>query len=338
MMENATLALLGSFTTPSNSRPSLKSLRYYFHVAVTLLSIVGISGNSIVVLVLVFHRHLRKKLTTVLILNQSVVDLTCSVLLLITYAYEAESPIKKYLTHADKVACLLLDAKLLLFCSLNASNLCLVVITMERYLMIVHPIKHRNWITKMRLVAMATAGWLLGWIWNAAPTIPYVWIAKRKCIAFRWPDKELQSTFGVVYTVGTFLLPVFFIVFAYSHMLIVLRKRSSQVGDVTNNVKKLSSAQMNLTKTMVVVTVVFLLCWTPNQIYYLLYNLGFKLRLGSPSWLVTQYLCFINCCFNPFVYAYKYEGVKAVLKKKLCSQKNSSNRQPPTLSNESPNV
>ncbi|ELT94259.1 hypothetical protein CAPTEDRAFT_127027 [Capitella teleta] len=291
-------------------------VQYSFNVAVAVLSTAGIFGNIIVVLILVYYKNLRKKMTTTLILNQSVVDLTCSVFLLITYSYEAESPLQVYTSIGDGLVCLLLDAKYLVFCSLNASNLCLVVITLERYLMIVHPIMHRNWITKPRLVAMATCAWVLGFAWNTGPTIPFVYVKDGRCVLFRWPDRKLQSTFGVVYSTGTFLVPVFFFIVAYSHMLIVLSKRVTQVAGETNT-NKLSNAQVNVTKTMVVVTAVFLVCWTPNQIYYLLFNLGFNLRLGSPEWLVTQYLCFINCCCNPFIYAFKYDGVRSVLRKKM---------------------
>ncbi|ELT88448.1 hypothetical protein CAPTEDRAFT_188610 [Capitella teleta] len=292
---------------------------FYFYLAVALLGVVGMVGNSIVLWLLTSSKELRKRLTTTLLINQSAIDLVSSVALSATYVY-AMYPPATYTTRLDSVGCMLFDAKLLVFCTLNTSTFCLVLITLERFLMIVYPVQHRVWMAKWKLAAMATAAWIWGFFGNAAITIPFVWTEDGVCHLFIWPDKLLQGLFAVMYYACVFLIPGIFFVYAYIRMHWIIRKRRHSVHPNMNvNENRLSASQIHLTKICLMVTMAFIICWMPNQTYFMLFQIGHDLEYGGMFWLVTQYLCFINSCINPFIYAFKHVGIRAAFKGKFAT-------------------
>jgi hypothetical protein len=140
-------------------------------------------------------------------------------------------------------------------------------------MMIVTPIFHRNHFTRSRAIAMVAVAWLAGYLWNTPPTLISTSVQPNgECIAFVWEDVQAQMDFGIAYVVATFLAPMLFFAVAYSHMGFVLRKRAVQLGvepKATNEAgkkTKLTKAQVNMTKTMVLVTTAFAVCPTKSTI------------------------------------------------------------------------
>jgi len=64
---------------------------------------------------------------------------------------------------------------------------------------------------------------------------------------------------------------------------------------------------------MLIVTVVFIVCFLPNYIFFLV-PVGLR---RSSSWQLaldpTVFVIYLNVCLNPFIYALKHEGVKSQL-------------------------
>ena len=314
----------------------------WFDTLVCLLGMVGILGNGFVLVIMLSQKKTRKQITGTLVINQSLVDLTCSFFLVITNAYKTR-PVGRYNRYGREVICYLIVDEILLFNSMNASTYCLMVITLERYFMIVLPIQHRNSFTQRRAIVMAALAWAAGYLWNTPATLYSTSVVDGDCQTFVWGNTHAQSIFGITYMAATFFVPTLMFAMAYSHMGWVLRKRAAQLGvdmpapkpdtagsgtTSTNHAAdaapgrkrppqqktKLTKAQVNVTKTMVMVTAAFVICWTPNQIYYLLFNLGYSLNFTSPGYMITLFLSFINSCINPFIYAFKLESFRRGLK------------------------
>jgi len=66
--------------------------------------------------------------------------------------------------------------------------------------------------------------------------------------------------------------------------------------------------------TVISLTLFFVVCWTPNNVYYLLQNVA-RVPFNYPAYYVTVSMALVNVCGNPFIYATKYEVVKNKLKK-----------------------
>jgi hypothetical protein len=92
---------------------------------------------------------------------------------------------------------------------------------------------------------------------------------------------------------------------------------SSATPKAGGSEKKLSRAQKNLTKTLLFVAVAFVVCWTPNQVFFLFLSLGFQIPGHQLIGPLSAGLCFANCCVNPFTYAIKYVEFRAGLRRLL---------------------
>jgi len=88
--------------------------------------------------------------------------------------------------------------------------------------------------------------------------------------------------------------------------------RHNPEGSTQMNASKAQSKRLkyNIIKTMIIVSVAFIACWFPHNIYFLI------LTYSEPSvYLIVGYylmvfLVYLNVCMNPFIYATKHEGVK----------------------------
>ena len=69
-------------------------------------------------------------------------------------------------------------------------------------------------------------------------------------------------------------------------------------------------ARRNTIKTLILVSLCFIVCWIWNQIYYLLFNLGYNLDFGNNFYHFTVIMVFVNMCVNPIIYLLEYEPFK----------------------------
>ena len=119
-----------------------------------------------------------------------------------------------------------------------------------------------------------------------------------------------------------FFVPLLVMIVCYSRMIYVLRSQiigSKNESDTANKNRDrvMLAAQANILKTMVLVAITFVLCWGPNQIAYLLYNVGVKINPYTWYYQLTKVLMNVNCCINPIIYTWKYRDFKMYLKKFL---------------------
>ena len=79
------------------------------------------------------------------------------------------------------------------------------------------------------------------------------------------------------------------------------------VQEETNIVKdNFQLARRNTIKTLLIVGLCFIICWSQNQVRYLMHNCGYELDFNSTYHQFTILMGFLNCTVNPFVYLIKY--------------------------------
>lgn len=94
---------------------------------------------------------------------------------------------------------------------------------------------------------------------------------------------------------------------------------SSDVESAANssNVVKSSAKNLqriNVTKTLLIVYITYVICWTPNQVGFLQFNLGgpYDFKGAYHSFSVILAVC--NTAVNPFIYALQYKQYRTCLK------------------------
>ena len=87
----------------------------------------------------------------------------------------------------------------------------------------------------------------------------------------------------------------------------------TNAGDTSKD--KFQLARKNTIITLLIVGLCFIICWSQNQIEYLMYNLGYPIDFNNDYHNFTVLMVFINCTVNPFIYLIKYRDYQEALKK-----------------------
>lgn len=180
----------------------------------------------------------------------------------------------------------------------------LLVITTERYLMIIYPMVYPRILTKSRILTVLVYTWVislfvsliqLAWYdpdheWKEIPTLP--------------SNDLIYDIFCVTIIV---LLPLVFMIYAHIHILVVARKQIRAIKRQTYHLRSANqkTEKMNAQLIYVAMLGVFVTGWIP---YFLL-----AIEADSnhtffvfPSWLrvISIFFKFFTGLFNPLLYTY----------------------------------
>ncbi|XP_031560377.1 histamine H2 receptor-like isoform X1 [Actinia tenebrosa] len=186
----------------------------------------------------------------------------------------------------------------------------LMVVSTERFIMIVYPMYYIKLVTKKRIIVV------LGSVWVFSLTVVLIQLS--------WVINETQAVkYDLSYSLTTFcgiVLPALcFMIFIYSKIFTVLRiqikkiKRhnipeSLQANKVSEDVaSKRSEHRAVLVFALMIIT--FVLGWFPYFIFTVLYDLGIEVP-AAEFWL---FLRFATSLMNPLLYTFLKTDFKKAL-------------------------
>ncbi len=310
-METSTVS---SLTSESMNNSSETSAFFYVYI---MLSLVGMVGNLFVCLVMLRNRRVFSSTTNKLILHQSLVDFLGSLVFFLR-----RSLIFTPSTVPDNILgtlyCRLWWSEWPQYGMFLTSTYNLVAISMERYLVTCRPIKHCKLFSTRRLQMIMIAPWLCGWI-PEAHLVLIAHLINGECDAI-WPSPAIQAVGGVLVFLKDLLIPVSVIIFSYTQIILELNRRSAaRIRDNNQDAgNMLSKANKKITKTLILVAVFFVICWTPTDINYILYNLGLNDNfVNSLVFQTMSIIVTVNICINPFIYCFTYDRFQRQAKKMM---------------------
>ena len=243
------------------------------------------------------------------LINQSSADLVTGVfIILIHFQYKLSTSV------VSKIICKLIISEWPLWACLELSTLNLFLITLERYLMIVHPITHKNSFTKTKayiavIAIFVFSGMVTIFIFTSTGLVG------DKCMRYyfwAWPEAEPIVFFhGILWI---YFIPMIAMVVAYififrkvRHQNKVLQSTNSAISQPVQ-VKNKAKQEMNILKTAVMICVCFLICYTPSMVKVFLYNMGTIEGLKTDTYWaeIPELLMYANCGINPFIYIFRY--------------------------------
>lgn len=311
-------SLVFSFTTAESNAYAGDVGLPIFQALVISIGVVGTLANGIVLLVLFKSTQSKKQTVNMLFINQVSLDLFSCFWLVIVYSIKMSNV---YLTGTSGYwICVFIVSENFIWIGLLGSVVNLACIAIERYTMIVHPIWHkthfRSWMT---YVAM-TAAWLIGILQVQMSALLTSVTINGQCFQLQnWSSNNVKIFHGVFAFVCFYLLILVIIVYCYGCILVAVHKQSRVSADqhannpgVASGEKKLR-LQMNIVKTMILVSSSFAVCWLPSQLYVFLQALEIIATYISTVYYVTMLIAFLNACLNPFLYASHYEVVRRQL-------------------------
>ena len=77
---------------------------------------------------------------------------------------------------------------------------------------------------------------------------------------------------------------------------------------------KFQLARQNTIKTFLLVGLCFIICWSNDQIFFLMFNLGYNVDFNGIYYKFCVLMVFLNCTVNPFIYLLKYRDYQHSLR------------------------
>ncbi|XP_070538693.1 allatostatin-A receptor-like [Ptychodera flava] len=296
----------------------------------------GIIGNFLVCFIIIHVRSLLNSNTNLLILNQSAIDMVSAIAFVVLYLGPT---IKLPLNVLGDFICRIWASEYVLWAMFVASTFNLVALTLDRFFAIVHPIKHHNGFSKVKIKAMICCIWVSAFVYETYWAVAH-FNDNGKCSIY-WYHVAFQRFSGVMVFLVQYLIPLSIMSFAYISIFLALKRRpgamSSEEGSANNARNVLSVGQVdvarsnseesknvrarkNVIKTLFIVSLSYAICWTPNAFVFLNYNLGGYLDFKSPLYYITVVSVNCNMCVNPFIYAMKYQQFRRALRKTFCGR------------------
>jgi len=314
-MENASSA---SSDADANGPALTESATLATGILACLLSSMGISGNLVTVISLVRDKKLRSQATSVFVISLAISDLLfCSINLPLTAV--------RYFQRAWTLGPLLCRLYPFFFYGNYAASLIsMVAIAVTRYMLISHFSLYMRCFTKPLIAATLLAVWLFSFGWMVPPLLS-VWGTLGEdrdtftCTIKR--DSNGRSPKMFLFLLG-FTLPCLAIIICYSAIFYRVRTSRQAVGISTpvSYPKSLAVMRMHLredlqlTKTMLTIFVVFLVTFLPAVVSNVLES-----RLPFPTLhLVASILSWTSAVINPLVYSLLHHQYKEAFRRTVC--------------------
>ncbi|XP_068938286.1 somatostatin receptor type 3 [Petaurus breviceps papuanus] len=286
--------------------------------------VVGLLGNSLVIYVVLRHT-VSPSVTNVYILNLALAD----ELFMLGLPFLAAQNALSYWPFGSLMCRLVMAVD-----SINqfTSIFCLTVMSVDRYLAVVHPTRSSRWRTAPVARAVSAAVWVASAV-VVLPVVVFSGVPRgMNTCHIQWPEPAAAWQTGfIVYTAALgFFGPLLVICLCYLLIVVKVRSASRRV-QVTSSKRRRS--ERRVTRMVVVVVALFVLCWLP---FYVLNIVNVVCPLPEEPSLFGVYflvvvLPYANSCANPIIYgflSYRFkQGFRRVL---LRPSRKVRNQEPPT--------
>jgi len=207
-----------------------------------MIGVTGLVGNAFVIFVMYKCKKQFRSLNSIYIVNQSVIDLITSVIVLLQAIFPNDEKFTHDVFWAD-MYCRLWLSHFLVVTLLLTSTYNLMLISVERYLAVVHPIYHRVSLTTKKVRVSVVLVWLCGLVITYPYTVPTSGMQDGQCMrVYFWPSPGALLALALLSFVINVVIPLAVHGFCYARILVALRVRV-HVRAATENVGVASVSQ-----------------------------------------------------------------------------------------------
>jgi len=203
----------------------------------------------------------------------------------------------------------------------------IAAVTTERYLKIVHAIWSRKWLRKWMIYSAMGFAWISGITIAAAVTIIDKTVVKGVCSPVLFSKSQAtRLAYGMWYFLSFYAIIHFIFICCYTRILITIRHQAQVMAAHATHGSNTAQPgpnqiQSSDIKTMILVSALFAITWTPSFINYLIFHIDAKLAVTANGFYATLFIGYIYICVNPMIYATKFEPVKRILIRRIPCKK-----------------
>uniref|UniRef100_A0A3Q1HFL2 G-protein coupled receptors family 1 profile domain-containing protein n=1 Tax=Anabas testudineus TaxID=64144 RepID=A0A3Q1HFL2_ANATE len=271
-----------------------------------LVCCIGLTGNAMVIYVILKYAKM-KTATNIYILNLAIAD----ELFMLSVPFLATSAAIRHWPFGSLMCRLVLSVDGI---NMFTSIFCLTVLSVDRYVAVVHPIKAARY----RRPTVAKVVNVCVWVLSLIVILPIIIFADTVPAQdggvdcnFLWPEAAWSEAFVVYTFLLGFLLPVGAICLCYCLMVARMRAVGLKAGWLQRR-----RSEKKITRMVLLVVAVFVLCWMPFYIAQLV-----SVFHRPPDPMVTQLfviLSYANSGANPILYGFVSDNFRRSFQRIVC--------------------
>ncbi|XP_065113604.1 trace amine-associated receptor 13c-like [Paramisgurnus dabryanus] len=276
------------------------------YVFFSLLSVWTVFLNLLVIISISHFKKLHNP-TNMLILSLAVADLLVG---LIVMPLEAIRLIETCWFFGDTI-CRLFILIMGLLLSASLSNL--VLIAVDRYVAVCHPLLYPQKITMTRTIIIICVSWFYSSAYNISVIIT---TSQRKYTCYGECTFMITFALTIIDLFLSFLFPCTFIITLYLRIFYVAHHQVKVINSLMRSGKHLTEgsvrrkSESKAALTLGIIVTVYLLCWIPFFILTLIPNTS----MTSAIAYFMLWMLYINSGVNPLIYAIFYPWFRASVK------------------------
>ncbi|KAL3888005.1 hypothetical protein ACJMK2_000389 [Sinanodonta woodiana] len=299
----------------------IKLTRLIIPVLFGLITIFGLLGNILTIVGIQRHKTIIG-ITKYLITNLAITDI---LYVAIGVSFKAIYPVLHFWPFGD-IWCRI--HTYLEYVCYFAKIYTLVLISLDRYIDFVHPIRAVQLRTKQNGYIAHIALWSLVILGNT----PFIFFAKEVNINPEYIEEQQMvcvihfkddTVAAICLFIFTFMLPIILMCVLYGHMLKVFLTGKSPAGQNNGDHSRLH-ANKRVTKMVLLVVTVFAVCWMPHQVIMLYAHVS-KEKHVTVTFASIVYaancLAYMNSCINPILYTFYTHTFRNGIQNMICCRK-----------------
>ena len=287
-----------------------------FSMLFSVMVIFNLVGNTLVILVVLLNRSMKTP-TNYLLVNLASADIVVAIFIGIQFIATPT------FTHPEgtlgSVLCKTLTAGTPGWVGAVASVFSLVAIAIERYWAVLHPHSQKIKLSKSKIVILALFSWIVSIIWAIPGFWAITYIEEIKGCAHDFSKPIYAKMYTVGWSVVAGVIPISIMGGLYSK--VVYRLWFTTSGNAEASQRALIRYRKRVTKMVIFVTVVYVLCWVPEL---LIYFLGFTgtITLKAVHHAIASALIVFNSSINPTVYSLQSSKFRKHIAELICCKRN----------------
>ena len=135
-----------------------------------------------------------------------------------------------------------------------------------------------------------------------------------------WPSPGVKKAVGLLVVILDFLLPLIILIFCYGRIVWSLQ-HSATTGcnsGYSSGKDKIQTARTNVIKTLLIIVIFFLLCFSYSYGLYLAFYFGYEVDWDGPQYKLSSAMLLMNCTVNPYIYLCNYKDFQKALRGLFC--------------------
>lgn len=292
-----------------------------FYILYTVIFFLGIFGN-ILVCYIVYSNKAMQTVTNLFITNLALSDILLCLVIPFTPLY----------TFIDKWIFGSLVCHLVPYAqatSVYVSTLTLTAIAIDRFFVILHPLKQRMKLSTCLFILLSI------WAFAMLVTLPYgIYIQvkvvnKREVCEEDWPVEYMEIVFGCSTLLMQFVVPFCVITYCYLRISRRLNERAkSKPGTKSARREEADREKKKRTNRMLIAMVtIFGICWFPLNLINVINDFGSIGHYFHLLFFLAHCMAVSSTCYNPFLYAWLNENFRKEFKHVLpCALRNATSR------------